>query len=88
MINHNRSAKDLADLLHPHPAVTEGVQDCVRMLLGTSIMKPEVSSLRFSLFCSLLMGSMCRCSSRSCDCRECASQRPLVPRLASRWLSS
>jgi len=50
MINQGRCARDLADLMHPHPAVTEGVQDCVRMLLGTSIMKPEVfkSELRLS----------------------------------------
>lgn len=42
MIQHARSAKELAELLHPHPAVTEGLQDCVRMLTGTSIFKPEV----------------------------------------------
>jgi len=50
MIQHSRSAKDLAELLHPHPAVTEGLQDCVRMLMGTSIYKPCVfqSELRLS----------------------------------------
>ncbi|MEM7156965.1 MAG: NAD(P)/FAD-dependent oxidoreductase [Myxococcota bacterium] len=50
MIQHSRSAKDLAELLHPHPAVTEGLQDCVRMLMGTSIYKPSVfkSELRLS----------------------------------------
>jgi hypothetical protein len=50
MIRHGRSARELAELLHPHPAVTEGVQDCVRMLLGTSIYKPSVfkSELRLS----------------------------------------
>lgn len=42
MIQHGRSARELAELLHPHPAVTEGLQDCVRMLTGTSIFKPEV----------------------------------------------
>jgi dihydrolipoamide dehydrogenase len=42
MIQHSRSARELAELLHPHPAVTEGLQDCVRMLTGTSIYKPEV----------------------------------------------
>ena len=26
MIQHGRSARDLAELLHPHPAVTEGLQ--------------------------------------------------------------
>ncbi len=50
MIQHSRSARELAELLHPHPAVTEGLQDCVRMLTGTSIYKPEVfrSELRLS----------------------------------------
>ncbi|MEM9461570.1 MAG: NAD(P)/FAD-dependent oxidoreductase [Myxococcota bacterium] len=50
MIQHSRSARDLAELLHPHPAVTEGLQDCVRMLMGSSIFKPCVfqSELRLS----------------------------------------
>lgn len=28
--------------VHPHPAVPEGVQECARMLLGRSVLKPEV----------------------------------------------
>jgi dihydrolipoamide dehydrogenase len=50
VMRHNRSVRDIAELLHPHPAVTEGVQDCVRMLLGTSIHKPHVfkNALRLS----------------------------------------
>jgi dihydrolipoamide dehydrogenase len=50
MVCHGRGVRDLAELLHPHPAVTEALQDCVRMLLGSSIMKPHVfqSSLRMS----------------------------------------
>lgn len=50
MIHQRRPARELADLAHPHPAVTEGLQDCVRMLLGTSIYKPHVfaSDLRLS----------------------------------------
>jgi dihydrolipoamide dehydrogenase len=34
--------RELADLVHPHPSITEGVQECARMLTGTSIFKPEV----------------------------------------------
>lgn len=34
--------RELADLVHPHPSIIEGVQECARMLLGTSIFKPEV----------------------------------------------
>ena len=43
-------ARELAEVLHPHPAVTEGLQECVRMLLGTSIYKPHVfrNELRLS----------------------------------------
>ena len=50
MIQYDRSARELAELLHPHPAVTEGLQDCVRMLVGSSIYKPFVfrSELRLS----------------------------------------
>ena len=38
------SAADFAELLHPHPAMTEGLLDCVRMLLGSSIYKPKAFS--------------------------------------------
>ncbi|HWB76315.1 MAG TPA: NAD(P)/FAD-dependent oxidoreductase [Nannocystaceae bacterium] len=50
MIRTHASVRELAELLHPHPAVTEGLQDCVRMLMGTSIYKPSVfrSDLRLS----------------------------------------
>lgn len=36
------SARELAEMLHPHPAVTEGLQECVRVLLETSVYKPSV----------------------------------------------
>ncbi len=50
LMRHGRSVREIADLLHPHPSVTEGVQDCVRMLLGSSIYKPRVfkNALRLS----------------------------------------
>jgi dihydrolipoamide dehydrogenase len=50
MMKAGHSVREIAELFHPHPAVTEAVQDCVRMLLGTSIYKPEVftSDLRLS----------------------------------------
>jgi len=50
MMQSGRSVRELAELLHPHPAVTEGLQDCVRMLMGTSIHKPVVfrNDLRLS----------------------------------------
>jgi len=50
MIRQGRGVRDLAEMLHPHPAVTEALQDCVRMLLGRSLLKPHVfpSQLRLS----------------------------------------
>lgn len=32
----------LADLVHPHPSIIEGIQECVRMLLNKSIFKSSV----------------------------------------------
>lgn len=50
LIHQGRSVRELAEMLHPHPSVTEALQDCVRMLLGSSICKPHVfsSALRLS----------------------------------------
>jgi dihydrolipoamide dehydrogenase len=50
MMLRGSSVREIAEIPHPHPAVTEGLQDCVRMLLGTSIWKPQVfeSDLRLS----------------------------------------
>lgn len=42
MIQHKMSIRELAELWHPHPAMTEGLQECARMLLETSIFKPQV----------------------------------------------
>ncbi len=32
----------LSELVHPHPSIVEGIQECVRMLLNTSIFKASV----------------------------------------------
>lgn len=42
MMSTGMGIRQLADLVHPHPSIIEGVQECARMLLGTSIFKPEV----------------------------------------------
>jgi dihydrolipoamide dehydrogenase len=34
--------EELAVMMHPHPSIIEGVQECVRMLLGKSIYKSSV----------------------------------------------
>jgi dihydrolipoamide dehydrogenase len=41
--------EELAECVHPHPSITEGVQECVRMLLGKSMLKPD--ALRGKLSC-------------------------------------
>jgi dihydrolipoamide dehydrogenase len=42
LINMGKGIRELAELIHPHPSIVEGMQECVRMLLGKSIMKPHV----------------------------------------------
>jgi dihydrolipoamide dehydrogenase len=41
--------EELAECVHPHPSITEGVQECVRMLLGKSMLKPD--ALKGKLSC-------------------------------------
>lgn len=41
-IHKKESAYKLGELLTAYPAVTQGFQECLRMLLGTSILKPNV----------------------------------------------
>lgn len=38
----NKGIRELAEMVHAHPSMPEGVQECARMLLGKSILKPEV----------------------------------------------
>lgn len=42
MMGTGMGIRELATLMHPHPSITEGVQECARMLMGTSIFKPGV----------------------------------------------
>lgn len=42
LIDQGATLEDIDHCVHPHPAVTEGVQECARLLLGRSIHKPEV----------------------------------------------
>ena len=42
LISMNKGIVELADLIHPHPSIIEGIQECLRMLLGKSIFKAEV----------------------------------------------
>lgn len=38
----NKGIEELAHMIHPHPSIVEGVQECVRMLIGKSIYKSSV----------------------------------------------
>lgn len=42
LIAQGKSVSELAELIHPHPSLIEGIQECCRMLLGKSIFKPYV----------------------------------------------
>jgi dihydrolipoamide dehydrogenase len=42
LISMKKGIVELAELIHPHPSITEGIQECIRVFLGTSIMKPAV----------------------------------------------
>ena len=42
LMHMGQGIRHLAELVHPHPSITEGVQECARMLMGTSMFKPEV----------------------------------------------
>ena len=45
LISMNKGIEVLAELIHPHPSIPEGIQECARMLMGKSIIKPEVFNL-------------------------------------------
>lgn len=42
LISTNQGIRELAEMMHPHPSIIEGIQECLRMLLGKSIYKPYV----------------------------------------------
>lgn len=42
LISMDRGIKVLAELIHPHPSIIEGIQECCRMLQGKSMFKPSV----------------------------------------------
>jgi dihydrolipoamide dehydrogenase len=42
LIELNMPIKVLSELIHPHPSIVEGIQECVRMLLNRSIFKSSV----------------------------------------------
>ncbi len=50
LIKMNEPIETLAELIHPHPSIVEGIQECVRMLLNRSIFKPVVFRDKMSVY--------------------------------------
>lgn len=48
LISMDKGIEELAECVHPHPSITEGIQECVRMLLGKSLFKPSVLTEKVS----------------------------------------
>jgi dihydrolipoamide dehydrogenase len=42
LIYMGKGIDELAHMIYPHPSIIEGIQECVRMLLGKSIYKSRV----------------------------------------------
>jgi dihydrolipoamide dehydrogenase len=53
LISMDKGIEELAECVHPHPSITEGIQECVRMLLGKSTFKPY--ALKPRLTCRTFM---------------------------------
>ncbi len=41
IMNSHTRLNDIMKTIHPHPSISEGIQECLRILKGKSIMKPE-----------------------------------------------
>jgi len=48
LISMDKGIEELAECVHPHPSITEGIQECVRMLMGKSLLKPTALKGRLS----------------------------------------
>ncbi len=50
LIKMNAGIEVLSELVHPHPSIVEGIQECVRMLLKKSIFKASVFKDKLSCY--------------------------------------
>jgi dihydrolipoamide dehydrogenase len=41
-MDQKQNIEDIIKTTHPHPSMTEGIQECIRLLLDKSIYKPDV----------------------------------------------
>ncbi len=58
LIDKGLSIHELAELIHPHPSITEGIQECARMLCGKSIIKPEIFNMDLKCYSVSAEGRM------------------------------
>ena len=42
LMDQDRGLEDMMKSIHPHPSITEGIQECLRLMTGRSIYKPIV----------------------------------------------
>jgi dihydrolipoamide dehydrogenase len=40
-MDQDKGVTDIMKSIHPHPSITEGIQECLRLLANKSIFKPE-----------------------------------------------
>jgi len=50
LMKYGQGIDSLAELVHPHPSIVEGIQECVRMLLNKSIFKASVFKDKLSCY--------------------------------------
>jgi dihydrolipoamide dehydrogenase len=51
LISMNKGIEELAECVHPHPSITEGIQESVRALLGKSILKSGLLKDKVNCYC-------------------------------------
>ena len=51
LISMNKGIEELAECVHPHPSITEGIQESVRALLGKSILKSGLLENKVNCYC-------------------------------------
>lgn len=48
LISMDKGIEELAECVHPHPSITEGIQECVRIVMGKSLFKPSALTGKLS----------------------------------------
>ncbi|MBK6264184.1 NAD(P)/FAD-dependent oxidoreductase [Marivirga sp. S37H4] len=51
LISMDKGIEELAECVHPHPSITEGIQESVRALLGKSILKSGLLKNKVNCYC-------------------------------------